>query len=108
MEPPAEIAVVAAEPLGYRNRVQLHVEEGRLGYREARSHKLCAVSECPIGSPKINAGDRRRWRAMLRDARWPRFVRSLEVFTDEREVQIERAGDGPAGGAAIFRLVRGD
>src|SRR6266508_4665047 len=43
MEPPAEIAVVASEPFGYRNRVQLHVEETRLGYRESRSHKLCTV-----------------------------------------------------------------
>ncbi len=25
---------------------------------------------------------------MTRDGRWPRFVRSIEVFTDEREVQI--------------------
>jgi 23S rRNA (uracil1939-C5)-methyltransferase len=25
---------------------------------------------------------------MLRDQRWPRFVRSLEVFTDERQVQL--------------------
>ena len=25
---------------------------------------------------------------MARDGRWPRFVRSLEVFTDERQVQI--------------------
>ena len=31
MEPPAEIAVVAAEPSGYRNRVQLHVEERPAG-----------------------------------------------------------------------------
>ena len=87
MEPPAEIAVVAAEPFGYRNRVQLHVEENRLGYREARSHKLCAVSECPIASPKINQAIA-ALAAMLRDGRWPRFIRSLEVFTDEREVQI--------------------
>src|ERR1039458_677624 len=54
MAPPAEIAVVSAEPLGYRNRVQLHVEEDRIGYREARSHRLCMVGECPVGSPKIN------------------------------------------------------
>ena len=87
IEPPAEIAVVAAEPLGYRNRVQLHVEEDRLGYREARSHRLCAVSECPIASPKINQAIA-ALAGMLRDARWPRFIRSLEVFTDEREVQI--------------------
>src|SRR5207244_4128016 len=26
--------------------------------------------------------------AMTRDARWPRFMRSIEVFTDERQVQL--------------------
>src|ERR1035441_9188453 len=54
MEPPADIALVAAEPFGYRNRVQLHVEENQLGYRQARSHRLCAVAGCPVASPKIN------------------------------------------------------
>jgi 23S rRNA (uracil1939-C5)-methyltransferase len=87
IEPPEEIAVVAADPWGYRNRAQLHIEKGRIGYREARSHKLCAIDSCPIASPKINqtigalAG-------MLRDSRWPRFLRSLEIFTDERQVQL--------------------
>src|ERR1035438_9062744 len=87
MEPPAEIAVVAAEPFGYRNRVQLHVGEKPLGYREARSHRLCAVGQCPVASPKINQAIA-ALSAMTRDRRWPRFIRSLEVFTDEREVQI--------------------
>jgi 23S rRNA (uracil1939-C5)-methyltransferase len=87
MEPPAEIAVVAGEPFGYRNRVQLHVEENRLGYREGRSHKLCAVSECPVGSPTINQAIATLV-GMQREVRWPRFIRALEVFTDEREVQI--------------------
>ena len=87
MAPPAEIAVVSAEPLGYRNRVQLHVEADRIGYREARSHRLCMVGECPVGSPKINQAIA-ALSAMTRDGRWPRFVKSLEVFTDEREVQI--------------------
>jgi 23S rRNA (uracil1939-C5)-methyltransferase len=86
-EPPEEITVVAADPWGYRNRAQLHIENGRIGYREARSHKLCAIESCPIASPKINqtigalAG-------MLRDSRWPRFLRSVEIFTDERQVQL--------------------
>jgi 23S rRNA (uracil1939-C5)-methyltransferase len=87
MAPPLEIAVVAAEPFGYRNRVQLHVEENRLGYREARSHRLRTVGECPVGSPKINQAIA-ALSAMTHDGRWPRFIRSLEVFTDEREVQI--------------------
>jgi len=85
--PPDEIAIVSAEPWGYRNRAQLHIEEGRLGYREARSHKLCAIEECPISSPRINEAIR-ALNAMLRDARWPRFLRSIELFTDERQVQL--------------------
>lgn len=84
---PSEIAVVAAEPWGYRNRVQLHIESGRLGYWEARSHKLCAITLCPISSPKLNETIG-ILRAMLHDPRWPRFIRALEVFTDEEQVQL--------------------
>jgi 23S rRNA (uracil1939-C5)-methyltransferase len=87
VEPPAEIGVIAAEPFGYRNRVQLSVEETRIGFRESRSHKLCAVGECPVASPKINAAIGALNR-MARDRRWPRFLRGIELFTDERQVQI--------------------
>jgi 23S rRNA (uracil1939-C5)-methyltransferase len=87
MEPPETIAVAAAEPWGYRNRAQLHVEGRHLGFREAGSHSLCEVSNCPIASPKINDAIR-ALAGMLRDPRWPRFVRSLELFTDEQQVQL--------------------
>ncbi len=84
---PEDVAVITAEPWGYRNRVQLHFEEGRLGYREAGSHKLCAIDRCPISSPKINATIS-TLNAMVKDRRWPRFVRSIEIFTDEDRVQL--------------------
>ena len=84
---PDDIAVVAGEPWGYRNRVQLHIENGALGYREARSRKLCAVGGCPIGSPRINQLIPVLTK-MLRDSRWPKFVRSIELFTDEQSVQL--------------------
>jgi len=87
MEPPAEIGTIADEPWGYRNRVQLHVEGGKLGYRQARSHRLCEVTACPIASPKINESIE-TLNGMLRDRRWPRMVRTLELFTDERQVQV--------------------
>jgi 23S rRNA (uracil1939-C5)-methyltransferase len=87
IEPPSEIAVIAGEPWAYRNRVQLHLEGQNLGYREARSHKLCAITHCPISSPKIN-DTITALLGMLRDRRWPRFVRSLEILTDERQVQL--------------------
>jgi 23S rRNA (uracil1939-C5)-methyltransferase len=87
IEPPEEIAVVSAEPWGYRNRVQLQVEKGRLGYLEMRSHRLCAIVQCPIASPRINQVIEILNR-MLRDPKWPRMVRSLELFTDETSVQL--------------------
>jgi 23S rRNA (uracil1939-C5)-methyltransferase len=87
IEAPGEILVVAGEPWAYRNRVQLHIEGQSLGYREARSHKLCPISVCPIASPKLNEVIR-ALNEMLRDRRWPRFLRSLEIFTDEQSVQL--------------------
>lgn len=87
LEPPAEIGAVGGEPWGYRNRVQLRIAGGALGYRAAQSHKLCAIEKCPIASPAIN-GAIATLRAMLRDSRWPRFIRAVELFTNETEMQV--------------------
>ena len=87
IEPPADIGVVSAEPWGYRNRVQLHVANGALGYRAAQSHKLCAIEQCPIASLAINRAIA-TLREMLRDARWPRFIQGIELFTNETEMQL--------------------
>jgi 23S rRNA (uracil1939-C5)-methyltransferase len=85
--PPEHITIVSGEPWGYRNRVQLRVEQGRLGYLEKSSHKLCGISQCPIASPKLNHCIDILNR-MLHDPRWPRMVRALELFTDENGVQL--------------------
>lgn len=83
-----EIDVISAEPFGYRNRSQFHIANGRIGYLAAGSHKLIALpGDCPISSPRVNQA-----LAMIRDRmpepRFPRFVRSIEVFTNESDVQI--------------------
>jgi len=85
--PPGEIGVVAGEPWGYRNRVQLHIAKGAMGYRAAQSHKLCAIETCPVSSPAVNAAIA-TLRDMQRDSRWPRFLRQLELFTNETEMQL--------------------
>src|SRR5713226_522631 len=84
---PEQIRVISAEPWNYRNRSQFHIDGTQIGYLEAQSNRLCAIEQCPISSPKINEtiGIFRR---MLNDSRWPRFVRSLEIFTNERDVQL--------------------
>ena len=86
-EAPDEIEVISGEPWGYRNRTQFTVRNGRIGFLEARSHVLCPVESCPISSPAVNAA-LRALVEMARDRRWPRFLRSLEIFTNETDVQL--------------------
>jgi 23S rRNA (uracil1939-C5)-methyltransferase len=83
---PGQIGIESAEPFGYRNRAQFHFERRRIGYREMNSRRLAAIDQCPITSPKINE-ILFKLNRMVRDRRWPRFIGSLEVFTDERQVQ---------------------
>jgi 23S rRNA (uracil1939-C5)-methyltransferase len=87
IEPPEEIWVIAAEPWQYRNRSQFRVRGTELGYLEAQSNRLCPIDRCPISSPRINQAIA-SLREMLRDPRWPRFLRSLEVFTNETQLQL--------------------
>lgn len=88
IEYPGEIGIVSGPGFGYRNRVQLHIKERRIGYLAAGSHELVAVEgECPISSPRTNqaiAAVRER----LKDPRFPHFVRSLELFTNETDLQV--------------------
>jgi len=84
---PEEIEVIAGEPWAYRNRSQFHLERGEIGYREAGSHKLCPVGHCPISSPQINEA-LTALRGMAKDRRWPGFVRSIELFTNEEQTLL--------------------
>lgn len=90
LTPPDEIAAITGEPWGYRNRIQLHIDGQKVGYREAGSHKVVDTSECPVASPKLNEA-LRALRRMVRNHRFPRFVRSIEFFTNERDVQVNVA-----------------
>jgi 23S rRNA (uracil1939-C5)-methyltransferase len=80
------IAVISGDAWGYRNRTQFHIENGKIGYRQMRSQKLIPAAQCPISSPKINEALAALNR-IVKHRRWPRFVTSLEVFTDEIQVQ---------------------
>jgi 23S rRNA (uracil1939-C5)-methyltransferase len=87
LDAPEEIGTISAEPWEYRNRAQFHLAGGAIGYQEAGSNRLCPVERCPISSPSINrALD--ALRQMTRDRRFPRFLRTIELFTNESEVQV--------------------
>jgi 23S rRNA (uracil1939-C5)-methyltransferase len=87
IQAPEEIATISGEPWGYRNRAQFHVHNRRIGYLEAGSHRLCPITRCPISSPRVNEA-LTALIAMTGDARWPNFLRSIEVFTNETETQL--------------------
>ena len=81
------IATVAGEPFGYRNRSQFHIERGAIGYFGEGSRELVAIGECPISSPRINEA-LQALLEMVRDRRWPGFLRELELFTNETDVLL--------------------
>ena len=80
-----EIEVISSEPWQYRNRVQLHVENGTAGYFEHGSHKLCPITSCPIVSPALNLAIG-KLNAQLPSIRW--FKSTIELFTNETDVQV--------------------
>ena len=84
---PAQIEVLAGEPYGYRNRIQLHLDRARIGYREGRSHKLVPVKECPIASPALQSA-LAALRERVHHPHFPKFIREIELFTNEERTQF--------------------
>ncbi|MBZ5601008.1 MAG: class I SAM-dependent RNA methyltransferase [Acidobacteriia bacterium] len=83
-----EIDTISGPPLEYRNRSQFHIADGRIGYLAWRSHDLVEVKDrCPISSPRVNE-TLALIRERMQGPHFPRFVRELEIFTNETEVQV--------------------
>ncbi len=82
-----EIYIVSADPWYYRNRIQLHFSNRQTGFRRADSHDLCAITHCEISSPILNEVIAKlQW--AVKQPQWPEFLQSLEVFTNETDVQL--------------------
>jgi len=79
IEVPGEIDVVSGDPWQYRNRIQLHIDRGQVGYFEHGSHKLCPIDHCPIASPALNDAIP-KLNAQV--------TATVELFTNEAEVQV--------------------
>lgn len=75
-----EIQVVSGEPWQYRNRVQLHIQGGEVGYFGQGSRDLCVIEHCPIASPKLNE--------TIGKIQANQASTALELFTNETEVQV--------------------
>jgi 23S rRNA (uracil1939-C5)-methyltransferase len=93
LQSPEQIGLISASPWEYRNRAKFHLAGGKIGYLETGSHRLCPVDRCPISSPRINEALAVLCK-MLHNRRFPRFLRSLELFTNETEVQLNVLASG--------------
>ena len=78
-----EIQTISGEAWGYRNRVQLHIDDGNIGYYEHGSHSLCPIDRCAIASPALNDAI-----AKLSGNIQQRFTTTLELFTNETDTQV--------------------
>jgi 23S rRNA (uracil1939-C5)-methyltransferase len=82
-----EINVFSAAPWHYRNRIQLHFAHGQIGFHRAGSNQLAPVEECFITSPLLTDAIKILSKA-VRQREWPGFLNSLELFSNETEIQI--------------------
>jgi 23S rRNA (uracil1939-C5)-methyltransferase len=82
-----EIAILSAEPWYYRNRIQLHFSDRKMGFHKAGAHEVCSINHCEISSPALNNAIS-NLQAAIRQPQWPQFLRSLELFTNESQMQL--------------------
>ena len=82
-----EIAIISGEPWSYRNRVQLHFKAGTCGFHKPESHAIQGISHCDISAPLLNDAIA-KIRPAVKKQEWPDFLRSLELFTNGSEIQV--------------------
>jgi tRNA/tmRNA/rRNA uracil-C5-methylase (TrmA/RlmC/RlmD family) len=52
-EPPVAAVIASPHELGYRNRLKLRFDGGRLGFYRARTHSLVPIADCLIADARI-------------------------------------------------------
>jgi 23S rRNA (uracil1939-C5)-methyltransferase len=56
IDPPVAPMIPSPEPYGYRNRIAVHVRDGKAGFFAEGSNRVVPVSKCLIASPEVDAG----------------------------------------------------
>jgi 23S rRNA (uracil1939-C5)-methyltransferase len=93
-----DIAAITGEPWGYRNRVQLHVDQGALGYFELGSRRLCPIDHCAIASPALN-------QAISKLNTPLPYSGAVELFTSGSEVQVNFLDRAPRSVLSMFESI---
>lgn len=89
-----DIEVMTGEPLGYRNRIRLQVQakpDFAIGYREAQSHRLVAVTGCPIAAPLLERCIAVLWK-LGQQGFVPAGLQEIELFTNHDQSALVATG----------------
>ncbi len=90
---PDEIAITRSPAAyGYRSRTRVVVEDGRVGYRRRRSHRLEPVTSCPVLEPGVDA------------ALGALAARAAEGSAPDGEWEIAAGSDGAVRSAPLFEI----
>ena len=83
------IAVVQGEPLGYRNRIRLHVDRAssQMCYKKRGSHENLAVNECPIAAPVLEEA-LKTVQAKAKEWRLGECFEGIEFFTNPEQSEV--------------------
>lgn len=83
-----EIQTIAAEPIGYRNRIRLHVRTApfALGYLREQSHTLLPIEQCTIAAPILV--EAMRILSAEAEAELAGWANEIELFTQEETREI--------------------
>ncbi len=92
-----EIEIIKNDnPLYYRNKISLKIENGRIGYYKEKTHRLVEIKECMIASRPINEAIKNYKLLNLKDASLTIRANSndevlLIIESKEKEYNIELA-----------------
>jgi len=82
-----DINTITGDPWFYRNRIQLHFDKSQSGFNRHGSNQLVPVEECFISSPLL-VDAIRQLSTIVTKPEWPTFLQSLELFSNETDLQI--------------------
>jgi len=97
-----DVDTITGEPWHYRNRIQLHMERGALGYFEHASRRLCEIESCPISSPALSRA------ISALNSRRPElgsYTGDVELFSNETETQVSVLERAPRSVFSIFESI---
>jgi 23S rRNA (uracil1939-C5)-methyltransferase len=55
LDPPIEPIIASPQQLGYRHRLKLRVQDGRVGFLHAASHDVVPIEHCLLAMPAVDA-----------------------------------------------------